>query len=81
MCGLPQAGILANKCLAKDGYYQAPHTPGPWRHAWQPVQFTLVAGNFGAECFGGEHVIYLAKALTKHMKPPSIGMASYGAVE
>ena len=38
MYGLPQAGILANrllaKRLAKHGYYQVRHTPGLWRHSF-----------------------------------------------
>ena len=31
MCGLPQAGMLANKLLAKFGHHQTPHTNGKVR--------------------------------------------------
>jgi hypothetical protein len=40
MYGLPQAGILANKLLAKhlarDGYFQCQHMPGLWSHTLLP---------------------------------------------
>ena len=46
MYGLPQAGILANKLLQErlepHGYYPCRHTPGLWRHKWQPILFSLV---------------------------------------
>ena len=36
MYGLPQAGIIANKllakCLGNHGYMQTKHTPGLWKH-------------------------------------------------
>jgi hypothetical protein len=51
MYGLPQAGIIANqllkKRLAEFGYFELPHTPGLWKHASRPVQFTLVVDDFG----------------------------------
>ncbi len=51
MYGLPQAGRLANKLLAKrldqEGYYQCQYTPGLWRHKWRPITFCLVVDNFG----------------------------------
>ncbi|KAL7474459.1 hypothetical protein ACHAW6_000435, partial [Cyclotella cf. meneghiniana] len=51
MYGLPQAGILANKLLAKRlasaGYYQCQYTPGLWRHVWRPITFCLVVDDFG----------------------------------
>eukprot|EP00804_Cyclotella_cryptica_P002153 CCRYP_006559-RA/>CCRYP_006559-RA protein AED:0.38 eAED:0.33 QI:0/0/0/1/0/0/2/0/408 len=41
MSGLPQAGQLANKLLAKQlnlvGYYQCQCTAGLWRHVWCPI--------------------------------------------
>jgi hypothetical protein len=53
MYSLPQAGLLANKLLArrlaKYGYYQAIHTPGLWKHTWCPIQFVLIVDDFGAE--------------------------------
>ena len=50
MYGLAQAGMLASellaKILAKDGFKQTPHTPGPWSHHAKPIQFTLVVEFF-----------------------------------
>jgi hypothetical protein len=49
--GLPQAAILANKCLRRKlapfGYYESTNTPGLWRHKSQPLTFTLIVDNFG----------------------------------
>jgi hypothetical protein len=59
MYGLPQAGLLANKLLArrlaKYGYFQAEHTPGLWKHTWRPIQFALVVDDFGVEYAKKEH--------------------------
>ena len=53
MCGLPQAGLLANellkKWLNKHGYYQSKLVPGLWRHKMRPITFTLVVVNFGVK--------------------------------
>ena len=53
MYGLPQAGMLANQLLkrqlAKHGYYEVCHSPGYWRHVWQPIDFTLVIDDFVTE--------------------------------
>merc|ERR1712155_271516 len=65
--GLPQAGILANKLLkkrlAKQGYFEMPHTPGLWRHCSRPITFTLVVDDFGIKYQGQEHAEHLLKAL------------------
>jgi hypothetical protein len=49
--GLPQAGILTNKCLrcklAPFSYYEHVSTPGFWYHKTRPILFTLVVNNFG----------------------------------
>jgi hypothetical protein len=59
MYGLPQAGILANQLLARrlaiQGYHQTKSTPGLWRHATRPIQFTLVVDNFGVQYVGKEY--------------------------
>jgi hypothetical protein len=51
--GLPQAGILANKCLhrklAPFGYYKCINTPGLWQHEFCPLTFMLVVDDFGVE--------------------------------
>eukprot|EP00957_Ditylum_brightwellii_P035759 2711247-Ditylum_brightwellii.AAC.1 len=70
MYGLPQAGILANKLLterlAERGYYPVQHTPGLWRHKWQPVKFALVVDDFGVKINGEEHGEHLLNALQQH---------------
>jgi hypothetical protein len=75
MHGLPQAGLLANKLLArrlaKYGYYQAVHTPGLWKHTWQPIQFVLVVDNFGIEYEDSKHATHLVNALKQHYKAVS----------
>jgi hypothetical protein len=75
MYGLPQAGLLANKLLArrlaKYGYYQAIHTPGPWKHTWCPIQFVLVVDDFGVEYEDEKHATYLLDALNKHYEAVS----------
>jgi hypothetical protein len=49
--GLPQAGILANKCLQQKlalfGYFESTNTPGLWYHKTCPITFTLVVDDFG----------------------------------
>jgi hypothetical protein len=59
MNGLPQAGILANKllakCLARKGYYQCCHTPRLWYHTFQPICFALVVDDFGVKYVGRDH--------------------------
>ena len=67
MCGLPQAGLLANqlleKRLNKHGYHQSKLVPGLWTHEWRPVQFTLVVDDFGVKYIVEEHALHLKKAL------------------
>jgi hypothetical protein len=69
MYSLPQAGIIANQLLKKQlaefGYFELPHTPGLWKHASRPVQFTLVVDDFGIKCVGQDHLNHLIKALKK----------------
>jgi hypothetical protein len=69
MYGLPQAGILANKRLAKklgkDGYYQCRHTPGLWRHTTRPITFALVVDDFAVKYVGHEHAQHLLSLLQR----------------
>ena len=69
ICGLPQAGRLANdllrKRLATCGYLECTHTPGLWRHINRPVVFTLVVDNFGVKIVGVEHLQHLVESLKK----------------
>jgi hypothetical protein len=75
MYGLPQAGLLANKLLArrlaKYGYFQAEHTPGLWKHTWRPIKFALVVDDFGVEYAKKEHAQHLMDALNNHYEAVS----------
>ena len=70
MCGLPQAGTLANKLsherLAPHGCYEAAQTPGLWRHVARPISFALAADDFGVKCIGKEHAQRLVETIKKH---------------
>jgi hypothetical protein len=72
MCGLPQAGIIAQKLLAKrlkeHGYSQSKTTPGLWKHKWRLVWFSLVVNNFGVKYIGKEHAQHLLQTLQKYYK-------------
>ena len=66
MYGLPQSGILAKNCwkrLAKQGYYEQPHTPGLFCHETRQVLFTLVVDNFGIKYVGEENAKHLLGVL------------------
>eukprot|EP00978_Attheya_sp_CCMP212_P010371 scaffold25103_cov42-Attheya_sp.AAC.1 len=67
MYGLPQAGILANKCLVKHpathGYVKAPRTHGLFRHVTRPVTFCLVVDDFAIKYVGKEHADHLLACL------------------
>jgi hypothetical protein len=67
MYGLTQAGILTNQLLARrlaiHGYHQTKFTPGIWRHATRPIQFTLVVDDFDVKYVGKEHAQHLIDAL------------------
>jgi hypothetical protein len=51
--GLPQARILANKCLrhklAPFLYFEHVKTPGLWYHKSRPISFTIVVDDFGVK--------------------------------
>jgi hypothetical protein len=70
MYGLPQAGLLATKLLARRlanyGYFQANHTPCLWKHTWQPIQFALVVDSFGVEYENKTDAQHLLDALNNH---------------
>ena len=53
MYGLRQAGLLAQKLLAKrlakHGYTQSDVTAGLWTHEWRRICFSLVVDDFGVK--------------------------------
>ena len=65
--GLPQAGVLANKLLKKrlatSGYYEIPHTQGPWKHVSRPIAFTLVVDDFGVKYVNKKNADHLVAAI------------------
>ena len=67
MYGLPQAGMLAHRKLAKiltdKDFYCTEHTPGLWIHRTRPIQFSLVVDDFGVKYVGREHVEFLLNTL------------------
>ncbi len=69
MWGLPQAGILANKCLrqklAPFGYSECANTPGLWKHDKRPISFTLVVDDFGVKYVNQDDVKHLIDSIKK----------------
>jgi hypothetical protein len=67
--GLPQAGILANKCLCRKPapfrYYKSTNTPGLWRHKSQPLTFALIVNNFGVKFVDKADVDHLISSIKK----------------
>ncbi len=67
--GLPQAGILANKCLRRKlaplRYYESTHTPGLWYHKSRLITFTLVVDNFGVKYVSKDKVNHLITSIKK----------------
>jgi hypothetical protein len=65
--GLPQAGILANKCLccklAPFGYYEHTYTPGLWFHESRPISFMLVVNDFGIKYVNKDDADHLIKSI------------------
>jgi hypothetical protein len=63
MCGLKQAGILANQLLqtrlAPFGYYPARHTPGICLHQTRPISFSLIMDDFAVKYVGKQHSDHL----------------------
>jgi hypothetical protein len=67
ICGLRQAGILANQLLqtwlAPFGYYPARHTHGLWLHKTRPNLLTLVVDYFAVKYVDKQHAEHLRNAL------------------
>jgi hypothetical protein len=69
MCGLPQAGIIAQELLAerlaKHGYHQSKIIPGLWTHETRPIIFTLVVDDFAIKIMSEKVADHLINALKK----------------
>ena len=67
MCGLPQAGILANNKLkahlSKFGYYPTKFTPGLWKHESRHVTFALTVDGFFIKYTDTQDTTHLLNAL------------------
>jgi hypothetical protein len=67
--GLPQVGILANKCLchklAPFTFYESTNTPGLWCHKSRPITFTLLVDNFGVKFVNKNNVDHLISSIKK----------------
>jgi hypothetical protein len=70
MYGLPQAGIIAQKLLARrlkeHGYNKSKTTPGLWTHEWCPLTFSLVVNNFGVKYIGEEYAQHRRQEVQKY---------------
>ncbi len=70
--GLPQAGILANKCLhrklAPFGYYESTNTPGLWHHESKLITFTLVVNNCGVKFVNKADIDHLISSIKQMYK-------------
>ena len=68
--GLPQAGILANKCLQQKlelfGYHECNNTPGLWYHETKSITFTLVNDDFGVKYVDKSDVDHLIASLKEN---------------
>jgi hypothetical protein len=68
--GLPQAGILTNKCLRKKlapfGYYKSTNTSGLWLHKTRPILFTLVVDDFRVKYVNSDDVQHLIVSIKKN---------------
>jgi hypothetical protein len=63
MYGLPQAGIHANRLLARrisiHGYHQTKFTPGIWLQVTRPIQVSLLVDDCGVQYVGKDHAQHL----------------------
>ena len=76
MYGLAQAGLLANKILAKrlanHGVAQTQHTRGMWKHHSRTIHFKLVVDGFGVNYYEKQDSQYLINVLREHYESVSV---------
>ena len=67
MYGLPQSGRITHDALVKHlepyGYHPSINPPVIWTTYSHPINFTLVADDFGVKYSGKEHALHLKSAL------------------
>ena len=72
MCGLPQAGILAQQQLEQQlnehRYHQSPLALGLWKHKTQPISFTLCDNDYRVKYVWREHAEHLPQVLNANYK-------------
>jgi hypothetical protein len=72
MCGLKQAGLLANQLLqtrlAPFEYYPSRHIPGLWLHKTRHIYFTLVVDDFAVRYAGKQHADHLQNTFLRNYK-------------
>jgi hypothetical protein len=72
MYRLPQPGIIAQDLLADQlklhGYSQSETTPGPWKHNFCPIIFSLTINDFGVKYVCKENVQHLLDTIQKYYK-------------
>ncbi len=70
MCGLPQAGIIAQELLkerlSKHGYHQSKIIPGLWTNKTRPTAFTLVVDDFAIKIMSESNADHIINALKKY---------------
>ncbi len=70
MYGLPHAGIIAQKLLAKrlveHGYHQSKIINGFWKHKTRPICFCLVVDDFAVKYINQEDADHLINAIRKY---------------
>jgi hypothetical protein len=59
---------LLKKRLAPHGYFECTHMPGLWKHATQPISFTLVVDNFGVNYTRQNDIEYLITCIKEKYK-------------
>ena len=57
---------LLEQGLNKEGYFQSQIVPGFWKNKTKPIQFALLAGNFGIKYLKREDLDHLIQSLEKY---------------
>ena len=85
MYGIPEAGRLPNDLLQarlkKHGYIEATHTPGYWKHIWNPISWTLIVDDFSFKYTNKRQVDKLLKIMSQwYVMKMDWGRTSFGGI-